>query len=111
MENVAVDANGKLVFDTKTSAAATSDTITVKVEMQNYTDVTLTVSVILNDKAPQEITGVTAQTGLIYNGEAQKGYTGTPASDFTLVHTKSPIPDGTTATTALLLLWVPVTTL
>lgn len=83
LENVAIDANGKLVFDTKTSAAATSDTITVKVEMQNYTDVTLTVSVILNDKAPQEITGVTAQTGLIYNGEAQKGYTGTPASDYT----------------------------
>ena len=81
LENVAVDANGKLVFDTKTSAAAASDTITVKVEMQNYTDVTLTVSVILNDKAPQEITGVTAQTDLIYNGEAQKGYTGTPASE------------------------------
>ena len=83
LENVAVDANGKLVFDTKTSAAAASDTITVKVEMQNYTDVTLTVSVVLNDKAPQEITGVTAQTGLIYNGEAQQGYTGTPASDYT----------------------------
>jgi len=81
LENVAVDANGKLVFDTKTSAAAASDTITVEVVMQNYTDVTLTVSVILNDKAPQEISGVTAKTGLIYNGEAQKGYTGTPASE------------------------------
>ena len=81
LENVAVDANGKLVFDTKTSAAAASDTITVKVEMQNYTDVTLTVSVILNDKTPQEITGVSAVSGLIYNGNAQQGYTGTPTSE------------------------------
>ena len=81
LENVAVDTNGKLVFDTKTSAAAASDTITVKVVMQNYTDVTLTVTVILNEKTPQEITGVTAETGLIYNGETQKGYTGTPASE------------------------------
>lgn len=81
LENVSVDENGKLVFDTKTSAAAASDTITVKVLMQNYTDVTLTVSVILNEKTPQNITGVTGAEGLIYNGNTQQGYTGTPASE------------------------------
>lgn len=81
LENVSVDENGKLVFDTKTSAAAASDTITVKVVMQNYTDVTLTVSVILNEKTPQNITGVTGAEGLIYNGNTQQGYTGTPASE------------------------------
>ena len=81
LENVSVDADGKLVFDTKTSAAAATDTITVKVEMQNYTDATLTVSVILNEKTPQNITGVTAAEELIYNGNAQQGYTGTPTSE------------------------------
>ncbi len=81
LENVSIGTDGKLVFDTKTSDASASDTITVVVEMQNYTDVTVTVSVILNEKTTQSITGVSAAEGLVYNEKAQQGYTGTPTSE------------------------------
>jgi|GEM_PF-1783883 len=81
LENVLIGTDGKLVFDTKTSDTSASDTVTVVVEMQNYTDATVSVSVILNEKTTQSITGVSAAEGLVYNEKAQQGYTGTPTSE------------------------------
>ena len=58
LENVSVDATGKLIYDVKSLNAYSnglSATVTVTVSMQNYEDLTYTLTVVRTDKLVQNI--------------------------------------------------------
>lgn len=70
LENVDVLPTGVLVYKTINTGQATSDTIQVKVIMQNYKEVTLSFKVNLVDKIEVSISGLKALENQVYNGKA-----------------------------------------
>ncbi len=83
LENVSVNENGVLSFDTLTTDTEVTETISVEVTMANYETTTIVIKVAFVDKEVVTITGVQAATGLIYDGTVKQGYTGTPSSKYT----------------------------
>ncbi|KXL52259.1 endoglucanase precursor [Anaerotignum neopropionicum] len=70
LENVSVSTDGILSYDTKVAPSVLTDTITIKVTMENYDDTTITVKVNLTDKIGVIISGLSAPTDRVYNGMA-----------------------------------------
>ncbi len=83
LENVGVNENGILSFDTLISDTEVTETISIEVTMANYKTTTIIVKVAFVDKEVVTITGVQAATGLIYDGTVKQGYTGIPTSKYT----------------------------
>lgn len=73
LENVSVSTDGILSYDTKVAPSVLTDTITIKVTMENYDDTTITVKVNLTDKIGVMISGLSAPTDRVYNGMAVAG--------------------------------------
>ena len=69
-----------MTYDTVAASAPASGTITVKIVMQHYADVTVTVNVELVDKQAASITLPAAANGA-YNGSAHTGYTGSASAE------------------------------
>jgi methionine-rich copper-binding protein CopC len=78
VDNVSVDMDGLLTFDSRATGEAVTDTIIVTAVMQNYKDVTFTITIDLVDKTAVTITGISA-SGKLYDGQPAV-YTGTPAA-------------------------------
>lgn len=80
LENVNVLPTGVLAYKTLNTGQATSDTLQVKVIMQNYNDVTLSFKVNLVDKIEVSISGLKALENRVYDGKVVSNADfGTPA--------------------------------